>query len=116
MPIKILVADDDKSILRLYSRIFSGKEYAITKAETFAEASALLRANSYDLLITDLMFPDGVGTELIKIFNKSKADAKSLLVTGTPQAKELLDRDGVDYLEKPFKVEQFIEAVNKILS
>ncbi len=115
MPVNILVADDDKSILRLYSRIFSGEEYAVTSAETFAEASGLLLKNDYDLLITDLMFPDGVGTELIKIFNKSKDDAKSLLVTGTPRAKEMLDHEGTDYLEKPFKVENFLERVNKIL-
>jgi DNA-binding NtrC family response regulator len=115
MPVNILVADDDKSILRLYSRIFSGNNYSLTKAETFAEASRLLLSNDYDLLITDLMFPDGVGTELIKIFNSAKADAKSLLVTGTPQAKEMLDRDGVDYLEKPFRVESFLEKVDKIL-
>ncbi|MDD5209387.1 MAG: response regulator [Elusimicrobiales bacterium] len=116
MPVNILVADDDKAILRLYSRIFSGEGYALTKAETFAEASRLLLANDYDLLITDLMFPDGVGTELIKIFNGSKADARSLLVTGTPQAKEMLDHGGVDYVAKPFKVEHFLERVNKILS
>ncbi len=116
MPVNILVADDDKSILRLYSRIFSGEGYALTKAETFAEASRLLLANDYDLLITDLMFPDGVGTELIKIFNRSKADARSLLVTGTPQAREMLDHGGVDYVAKPFKVAQFLERVNKILS
>jgi DNA-binding NtrC family response regulator len=115
MPVNILVADDDKSILRLYSRIFSGKEYSLTTAESFAAASGLLLSNDYDLLITDLMFPDGVGTELIKIFNKSKADARSLLVTGTPQAKEMLDRDGVDYVEKPFRVESFLEKVNEIL-
>lgn len=115
MPVNILVADDDKSILRLYSRIFSGEGYALTKAETFAEASRLLLKNDYDLLITDLMFPDGVGTELIKIFNKSKSDARSLLVTGTPQAKEMLDREGVDFVEKPFRVENFLEKVNKIL-
>lgn len=115
MPVNILVADDDKSILRLYFRIFSGKDYSLTAAESFAEASGLLLSNDYDLLITDLMFPDGVGTELIKIFNKSKADARSLLVTGTPQAKEMLDRDGVDYVEKPFRVENFLEKVNEIL-
>jgi len=117
MPINILVADDEKAMLRLYLRIFAGTGYTISTAETFAEAAGLLRRNSYDLLITDFLFPDGVGTELIKIFNERKAGAKSLLVTGSTHAREKLSRQGVhDYIEKPFKMEQLLEAVNKVLS
>lgn len=117
MSINILVADDDKAILRLYSRVFSGTDYSIFKAETFAEASSLILKNDYDLLITDLMFPDGVGTELIKLFNARKADAKSLLVTGTTGSKEKLAQQGVsDYLEKPFKMEQLLAAVDRALA
>lgn len=116
MPITILAADDDKAILRLYTRMFSGEGYYLTKAETFEEAAALIGRNDYDLLITDLMFPDGVGTDLIKIFNKKKADARSLLVTGSTNAGEMLAGEGIDeYIEKPFKVENFLEAVNKVL-
>lgn len=117
MPVNILVADDDKAMLNLYSRIFAGTAYTIATAETFAEASALLREKTFDLLITDFMFPDGLGTELIRIFNEGKENARSLLVTGTPYARETLAYEGVrGYIEKPFKVDQFIEAVNKALS
>jgi len=117
MPITILAADDDKAILRLYTRMFSGDGYALTKAETFGEAADLISRKDYDLLITDLMFPDGIGTELIKAFNKKKDDARSLLVTGSVNPQELLAKDGVlEYIEKPFKVETFLEAVNKVLS
>ncbi|MDD2805725.1 MAG: response regulator [Elusimicrobiales bacterium] len=117
MPVKILVADDDRAMLNLYAKIFSQTDYAVTPAETFAQASALLREGEFDLLITDFMFPDGVGTELIRLFNEAKAGAKSLLVTGTPCAREHADCEGVNcYLEKPFKVEQLIQAVSKVLA
>ena len=117
MPINILAADDDKAILRLYTRMFSGEGYALTKVETFGEAADLISRNDYDLLITDLMFPDGIGTELIKAFNKKKDDARSLLVTGSVNAHELLSKEGVrEYIEKPFKVESFLAVVNKVLS
>lgn len=116
MPVNILVADDDKAMLNLYSRIFSGTGYTISRVETFAEASELLRKNDYDLLITDLMFPDGVGTELINIFKARKKEAKSLLVTGSPHAGERLAKEGVfDFIEKPFRMEQLLAAVNKAL-
>ncbi len=115
MPIKILAADDDRAMLSLYARIFSSTGYTVSTAETFAEASALLRGNDYDLLLTDLMFPDGMGTELIKIFSSMKTGAKSLLVTGSTQAIEKLDVSQ-SYMEKPFKTEHLLEAVNKMLA
>lgn len=117
MPINILVADDEKAMLRLYLRIFAGTDYTITTTETFVEASGLLRKNDYDLLITDFLFPDGVGTELIKIFTEKKAGAKSLLVTGSTHSREKLAQQGVhDYIEKPFKMEKLLEAVTKVLA
>ncbi|PKM97051.1 MAG: hypothetical protein CVU79_10385 [Elusimicrobia bacterium HGW-Elusimicrobia-3] len=108
----ILVADDDRAMLGLYDRIFSNTDFSVSKAETFAEAAGLLRERKYDLLITDFMFPDGLGTELIRLFREAGGERKSLLVTGTPYAIENLRCEG-DYcfVEKPFKVERFMELV-----
>jgi DNA-binding NtrC family response regulator len=112
MPVNILVADDDKAMLNLYSRIFSGKDYVIAMAESFAAAAELIRDNDYDLLVTDLMFPDGIGTELVKLFEKKRAGAKSLVVTGSaPLDGSLLKSGAAAYFEKPFKVESFMAAV-----
>jgi len=72
MPKSILVADDDKAMLGIYTRIFSGTDYLVSKAASFAEAAALINARSFDLLITDLQFPDGVGTDLIRLFEEKK--------------------------------------------
>ncbi|OGS07095.1 MAG: hypothetical protein A2270_03780 [Elusimicrobia bacterium RIFOXYA12_FULL_51_18] len=117
MPGNILIADDDQAMLRLYARIFTGSGYSITMASSFTEASGLIEANHYDLLITDLMLTDGLGTELIRLLEKKRADAKSLLVTGSSPAEAKMSRSGiVKYFEKPFKVEQFMAAVAKTLS
>ena len=112
MPVSILVADDDKAMLNLYTRIFSGTDYSIVTAESFTAAADLIRNNDYDLLVTDLMFPDGIGTELVKLFEKKRAGARSLVVTGSaPLDKNLLKSGAAAYFEKPFKVESFMAAV-----
>lgn len=117
MSAKILVADDDKSMLGLYARIFSGTDYAVSAAETFAEAREMLRSRDFDLLITDLEFPDGVGTDLIRFFNEAKMGARSLLVTGsTTEINSLRSCGAADCIEKPFKVERFMEAVSRALA
>jgi two-component system nitrogen regulation response regulator GlnG len=111
----ILVADDDKAMLNLYTRIFSNTDCTISLASSFAEAANLINLNNYDLLITDLMFPDGLGTELIKIFEKKRAGTKSLLVTGSV-AELAPDELPSVYFEKPFKLEVFMAAVTEALA
>lgn len=116
MPGKILLADDDEDIINLYARIFKGTDYSLTPALSFTQAAALIEANHYDLLVTDLVFPDGRGTELIKLFGKKSAGAKSLLVTGETDAQEVLQRAGItDFFTKPFEVHRFMSAVTKAM-
>jgi len=115
MPKSILVADDDKSLLDIYRRMFSATDYAITLAATFTEAAGLIEKNDYDLLITDLMFPDGVGTELIRLFGKKKEGAKSMLVTGSASMLESEHLPAV-YFEKPFKLDVLLAAVASTLA
>ncbi len=74
-------------------------------------------SNTYDLLVTDLMFPDGVGTDLITIFERKQGCAKCILVTGS--ASELAP-DKIPVLagcfEKPLNADAFLAAVTKALA
>lgn len=116
MPHEILVADDDQVMLNIYSRLFSGCKYVVTFTNSIAAASALIKAHHYDLLITDLQFPDGRGTELISIFKRNRDCAKCILVTG---AGSEIDPEQLPaltgYFEKPLNVEAFMTAVTGVL-
>jgi two-component system cell cycle response regulator CpdR len=117
MPRNILVADDDVAMLSLYTRIFSKTDYTLSQASSFTEAAGLIRSNDYDLLITDMMFPDGLGTELIKLFDKKRDGAKSMLVTGSGSEIDPKSIPAVaGYFEKPFKLRAFMAAVDKVLA
>lgn len=115
MPGSILVADDDKAMLNIYTRIFLNTDYTISLASSFSEAARLIHSGDYDLLITDLLLGDGLGTELIKMFEKKRDGAKSLLVTGS--VAELVPEQLPEvYFEKPFNLEVFMAAVTDALS
>lgn len=117
MPANILFVDDDRSMLNLYTRIFSGTDYSVSMAASVGEAAALIRENDYDLLVTDFMFPDGLGTELIKQFEGKKGAGRSVLVTGSVAAPPRERVPGLaGYFSKPFRVKEFVEAVSKALS
>lgn len=115
MPRSILVADDDEAMLSIYTRIFAATDHLISQASSFAEAARLIKSRNYDLLITDLMLGDGLGTDLIKIFERKRAGAKSLLVSGSVA---ILPPEQIPdvYFEKPFKAEVFLAAVTKALA
>ncbi len=116
MKARILVADDDRSMLGLYDRIFSVTDYAVFKAESFAEASRLLQETAFDLLITDFKFHDGLGTELARLFGEMREGSRCLLVTGSVTASDDISLKGIHRLiEKPFKVEEFMNAVSEAL-
>lgn len=115
MPRRILVVDDDEAMLGVYARLFTGSGYLISKTTSFAEAVQLINSKNYDLLITDLMLGDGLGTDLIKIFERKQVGAKSLLVSGS--VATLAPEQVPDvYVEKPFKAEVLMAAVNKALA
>jgi len=111
---KILVADDDAAMLNIYGRIFADTGYTLSKAASFAEAERLINSGNYDLLITDLLLQDGVGTDLIKLFEGKKAGARSLLVTGSVHEVAPAALPKV-YFEKPFNLQAFMEAVDEAL-
>ncbi len=117
MFLKILIVDDDAAMLKLYERIFCGQDYSITLAASVAAASALIKANCYDLLITDLMLGDGLGTELTQLFTKEFPRAKSLIVTGSLAEIAEQDLSGVaECLDKPLRIDSFLEAVTRALA
>ena len=110
MPANILVADDDKVMLGVYTRIFSGTGYSLSLASSFAEAAGLIAANDYDLLITDQLLNDGLGTDLIRLFEEKRAGAKSLLVTGSMEGIDPGQLPEVCF-QKPFDLDEFMAAV-----
>lgn len=109
------MADDDKTMRNIYTRIFSDTDCTISLASSFAEAAGLINSRDYDLLITDLILGDGLGTDLIKMFEKKHDGARSLLVTGSlaELAPEQLPEV---YLEKPLDLEAFMAAVTDALA
>jgi DNA-binding NtrC family response regulator len=117
MPKQILVADDDPVLLNLYTRMLAGTGCAVSLAASFAEAAALINSHNYDLLVTDLVFPDGVGTDLITIFERKQGCARCILVTGSVAE---LDPDKLPvlagYFAKPLDAGAFMAAVARALA
>ncbi|HFB66214.1 MAG TPA: response regulator [Aeromonadales bacterium] len=119
---KIMVVDDDDSILRLISEIMRKEGYDVLQAVDGEEAFALFQQQPCDLVITDLLMPNKEGLELIQELRGIKPSLKIIAYSGGGQ----LEPD--DYLDfargvgadrvfsKPISIIELKQAVSQLLS
>ncbi len=100
-----LVVEDDRSSLAALSELIEHEGFAVEGAASLREARARLAVQVPDLLVTDLMLPDGSGLDLLK--DVAGAKTQVVLVTGHASVETAVDalRQGAaDYLTKPVDI------------
>lgn len=114
---KILLVEDDQSLIYGLEFAFNKQGFELDIARTINESEKLWKSESYDLLVLDVSLPDGSGFEFCrKVRNMSKvpiifltaSDEESSIITG-------LDIGGDDYITKPFKLGVLFSRVNALL-
>ncbi len=71
---RVLLVDDEPDLLELLELTLSRMGLDTTRAETVAEAFALLEAESFDLCLTDMRLPDGAGLRVVEHINQKGLD------------------------------------------
>ncbi|MGH9750993.1 MAG: response regulator [Candidatus Polarisedimenticolia bacterium] len=118
-PARILLVDDDPTVLDLVRETLEGCGYTIDTANNSQEAIQRVKGGSYSMIILDLLLPDMNGFILaqeIKRLNPSLSD-KILFISGILFGQSTVDHlgsIGAGFLSKPFQLESLIEAVDRI--
>lgn len=123
MPKKMLIVDDDKTILFALSDLFeSSKGFTVDCAGELEEAERLLESGNYDVVIADLRLSGIQGTEgleLVSYVREKCPGTKVMLLTAysSPQIYAEAQRRGVDaFLHKPKPLNEVAHEVSKILA
>ena len=114
----ILVVDDDKSILRTFTRILQKNGYKIDTAETGREAIERADKKHYDLALVDIRLPDMDGTNLLAKIKKQLKNTIKIMITGFPSLEsgvKALDEGADAYLVKPVKPEELLMLIKEKL-
>ncbi|OGL00395.1 MAG: hypothetical protein A3E31_04050 [Candidatus Rokubacteria bacterium RIFCSPHIGHO2_12_FULL_73_22] len=114
---KILVVDDEPSILRLLREALTQWGYQVTTASNAKEGLEALRTELYDAAITDIRMPDMGGLELLKELKKHDDSIEVIVMTGYPtiaSAVEALKEGAYDYLSKPLILDELRHLMARV--
>jgi two-component system response regulator PilR (NtrC family) len=106
----ILVVDDEPDLRTLYELTLLREGYRVDVADSVQDAWAQLQTRPYDVLITDMRLPDGLGIELIRRLRAQPRNERCVVITAygsTENAVESLKAGAFDYLTKPVDLKQF---------
>ncbi len=109
---RILVVDDDPSVLSLIAQIVAGAKYDVLTAANGFDALNIAVERHVDLLITDSQMPGIGGSELIERIKASGAIKRFLVITGWTQSV----LEGVPFLMKPFKPDQLLGKIADVMA
>lgn len=114
MKLKILIVDDDKTLLSALKSVLD-QENHVTVCNAGNKAIELCQNEKFDLIITDLMMPGASGLEVLTETRKIDPDSLVVLITGFASLETAVQaiREGAyDYITKPFKLEEIKIIVN----
>ncbi|MGH7969719.1 MAG: response regulator [Limisphaerales bacterium] len=115
----VLVIDDDPDVRKLVERMLRSAGYEVCLAADGEEGIRQYRAHPADLVITDLYMPNQEGLETIVQLRSRALNLPVIAMSGRPEAGTMLTvakhLGAVFVLQKPFSVEQLLEAVEQAL-
>jgi len=115
---KVLVVDDEPDLLELLELTLSRMGLDTMRAQSVAEAVALLDGQSFDLCLTDMRLPDGQGLAVVEHITKEGLDVPVAVITAFGSAENAvaaLKAGAFDYLAKPVALEQLRALVKQAL-
>ncbi len=113
----VLMVEDEKEVLKINARILRRRGYEVITAASCAEAYSALESCVPELLILDIMLPDGDGTELCRHFRRT-SDHPVIFLTGKNELCDRIDGLGVGgdyYLTKPYDPDELLAVAARLV-
>jgi DNA-binding response OmpR family regulator len=112
---RVLIIDDDKSILNILSRILEKKGFSVDTAKSGHEALCKLAAKTYSAALIDVRLQDTNGLDLLIKIQEIAPKMRKIVLTGYPSDEDrakALERGADYYIVKPVDSEKLIEIIS----
>ena len=114
---KLLLLEDDLSLINGLTFAFQKQGYELDTARTIEQATALWADGKYDLLVLDVSLPDGTGFDFCKKV-RQVSNVPIMFLTASDEEMNIimgLEMGGDDYITKPFKLGVLLSRVHALL-
>ncbi len=114
---KVLVVDDDPVVVLSCRRVLEAEGMEVHAATSVAAGEAMLAAERFELLLTDIKMPGRNGFAMMMQARKIHPNMPILIMTGymTPETIEQGRRCGAEnYIAKPFTPDELMKNIRKI--
>jgi two-component system response regulator PilR (NtrC family) len=118
MSAHILVVDDEQSIQEFLSLLLEENGFRVATAGSVEEGRSQFQRDSFDLVLCDIIMPDGNGLDLLQEIKRQDGRTSVIMMTAytsTKTAIEAMKRGAYDYISKPFDVEELQVVIQKAL-
>jgi two-component system, cell cycle sensor histidine kinase and response regulator CckA len=117
----ILVVDDEPSIIKLIQDILESRDFTVLAANNAGECLQIADGcpKPVDLLVADALLPDMSSMEMFRLLKQRNPSMKHLFMSAhTPEqiTRSWTQKDGMNFIQKPFGIGNFIEAIELALN
>jgi len=115
---QILLADDDPEIRKLLGRYIEGQAFRVLLASSCAELRERIATHHVDLIVLDVMLPDGSGLDACRRLRTERNTIPIILLTALQEDVDRiigLEMGADDYLGKPFNPRELVARIRAVL-
>ena len=115
---KILIIDDDNSLRTLMARALTNSKISVKAVSTVSEAWVTIEKEDFDLIITDVVLPDGDGLELVTKLKQKNIQQAFIIISAKNNILTAIKANQLDifeYIPKPIDLNDLIISVTRSL-
>ena len=115
--LKILFVEDDLPLALGMEYTLKQEGFDVVHAKNLSEARVQYKNNKFDIILLDVMLPDGTGYELCKEV-RGNSEIPIIFMTACDEEGNVvmgLDLGGDDYITKPIRVKELVSRINAVL-
>ena len=116
---RVLIVDDDPEMRALLLDVLKGEGFETAEAKDGAEAVLALRAKRFDIILMDKNMPGPSGLDLLPGLRRVCPNSPIIMMTAfgdVPSYMEAMEKGAVEFLFKPFRMEELKVAISKALT
>lgn len=115
---KILIVDDDAELRNNLYEILKGEGYYTEEAGSGKEAIEKAVSSDFDIALIDLMMPKMSGVDVLSELRRIKPKTRVIMITAFATVENAVDaikKGASDYISKPFKIDELLTTIRRVL-